>query len=63
MNSHYSLTTKTGLLLVVIERIVTAIDLLNSPSKESSVLPSPLISISRYSNLFQLLLLIVSMSI
>lgn len=63
MNNGYSLTTQTGLLLVVIERIVAAIDLLNSPSKESSVLPSPFISISRYSNLYQLLLLKVSMSI
>lgn len=48
---------------MVIERIVIAIDPLNSPSKESSVLPSSLISISRYSNLFQLLLFKVSMSI
>lgn len=32
-----SLPTQTGLLLVVIERIVTAIDLLNFTSKEMSI--------------------------
>ena len=40
MNTCYweaSLSTQTGLLLVVIERIVTAIDLLNFTSKEMSI--------------------------
>lgn len=41
MNTRYSLTTQTGLLLVVIERIVVAIDLLNSVSKERSGSPFP----------------------